>query len=104
MLVQIVLCNFQVFENIGHRCSVGVSSYQLIVGALIHHMQGYYGRSSARINVIESRQDILEGQMSLVLAKVDANIKTLSKLKTLLHRFMGSIKVADISSPQSLNL
>jgi hypothetical protein len=33
------------------------------------------------------------------LAKVDANIETLSKLKILLHMFMGSVKVADIGSP-----
>jgi hypothetical protein len=37
--------------------------------------------------------------MSSVLAKVDANTETLSELKTLLHRFKGSIKVADIGSP-----
>jgi hypothetical protein len=37
--------------------------------------------------------------MSSVLAKVDANTETLSELKTLLHRFMGSVKVADIGSP-----
>jgi hypothetical protein len=41
----------------------------------------------------------LDGQMSSVLAKVDANIETLSELKTLFHRFMGSVKVADIGSP-----
>jgi hypothetical protein len=37
--------------------------------------------------------------MSSVLAKIDANIETLSEMKTLLHRFMDSVKVADIGSP-----
>jgi hypothetical protein len=41
----------------------------------------------------------LDGQMSSVLAKVDANTETLSELKTLLHRFMDSVKVVDIGSP-----
>jgi hypothetical protein len=99
MLVQIVLCSFRVLENIGHRCIVGVSSHQLTVGTLTQHMQGYSGRGAARVNAIESRQDILDGQMSSVLAKVDANIETLSELKILLQRFMGSVKVADIGSP-----
>jgi hypothetical protein len=99
MLVQIVLCSFRVLENTGHRCIVGVSSHQLTVGTLTQHMQGYSGRGVARVNAIESRQDILDGQMSSVLAKVDANTETLSELKTLLHRFMGSVKVADIGSP-----
>jgi hypothetical protein len=73
--------------------------YQLTIGTLMQHMQGYSDRGTARINAIESRQDILDGQMSLVFAKVDTNIETLSKLKTLLRRFMGSVKVADIGSP-----
>jgi hypothetical protein len=88
-----------VLENTGRRCIVGVSSHQLTVGTLTQHMQGYSGRGAARINTIESRQDILDGQMSSVLAKIDANTKTLSELKTLLHKFMGLIKVADIGSP-----
>jgi hypothetical protein len=97
--VQIVLCSFRVLENTGHRCIVGVSSHQLTVGTLTQHMQGYSSRGVARINAIESRQDILDGQISSVLAKVDANTDTLSELKTLLHKFMGSVKVADIGSP-----
>jgi hypothetical protein len=87
------------FENTNPRCIVGVFSHQLTVGTLTHDMQGYSSRGSARLNAIESRQDILDGKMSSVLAKVDANTKTFSELKTLLHRFMGSVKVADIGSP-----
>jgi hypothetical protein len=97
--VQIVLCSFRVLENTGHRCIVGVSSHQLTIDTLTQHMQGDSGRGATRINAIESRQDILDGQMSSVLAKVDANTETLSELKTLLHRFMGSVKVVDIGSP-----
>jgi hypothetical protein len=33
------------------------------------------------------------------LATVDANTETLSELKTLLHKFMGSVKASDIASP-----
>jgi hypothetical protein len=81
------------FENIGPRCIVGVSSLQLTVGTQTYDMQGYSGSGAARLNAI------LDGKMSSVLAKVDANTETLSELKTLLHRFMDSVKVADIGSP-----
>jgi hypothetical protein len=53
----------------------------------------------ARLNTIESRQNILDGKLSSVLAIVDANTETLSELKTLLHKFMGSVKASDIASP-----
>jgi hypothetical protein len=38
-------------------------------------------------------------KLSSVLATVDANTETLSKLKTLLHKFMGSVKASNIASP-----
>jgi hypothetical protein len=53
----------------------------------------------ARINAIENWQNILDGNMSSVLATVDANTKTLSELKTLLHKFMGFVKASDVASP-----
>jgi hypothetical protein len=83
------------FENIGPRCIVGVSSLQLTVGTQTYDMQGYSGRGAARLNAIESWQDILDGKMSSVLAKVDANTETLSELKTLLQT---------LAAPQSPNL
>jgi hypothetical protein len=46
----------------------------------------------------------LDGKLSLVLVTVDANTETLSKLKTLLHKFMGSMKASDIASPSESKL
>jgi hypothetical protein len=65
----------------------------------MHHLQGFFGRATARLNAIESWQNILHEKLSLVLATVDANIETLSELKTLLHKFMGYVKASDIASP-----
>jgi hypothetical protein len=53
----------------------------------------------ARLNGIESWQNILDGKLSSVLATADANTETLSELKTLLHKFMDSVKASDIASP-----
>jgi hypothetical protein len=65
----------------------------------MHHLQAFSGRATARLNAIESRQNILDGKLSSVLATVDANTETLSELKTLLHKFMGYVKASDIASP-----
>jgi hypothetical protein len=43
----------------------------------------------------------LDGQMSSVLAKVDANTETLSELKTLLHRFMDPSKSKSVVEQHS---
>jgi hypothetical protein len=50
------------------------------------------------MTAIESRQDVLDGKMSLVLATVDANTVTLSKLKSMLAKFMGNPKAVDNDS------
>jgi hypothetical protein len=47
------------------------------------------------MTAIESRQDVLDGKISLVLAIVDANTETLSELKSILAKFMGNPKVLD---------
>jgi hypothetical protein len=65
----------------------------------MHHLQGFSGRATARLNAIESRQNILHGKLSSVLATVNANTETFSELKTLLYKFMGSVKASDIASP-----
>jgi hypothetical protein len=65
----------------------------------MHHLQCFSSRATARLNAIESRQNILDRKLSSVLATVDANTKTLSELKTLLPKFMGSMKALDIVSP-----
>ena len=65
----------------------------------MHHLQGFSGRATVRLNAIESWQSILDWKLSSILATVDANTETLSGLKTLLHNFMGFVKVLDIVSP-----
>jgi hypothetical protein len=41
----------------------------------------------------------MDGKLSSVLATIDANTETLLELKTLLYKFMGSVKASDIVSP-----
>lgn len=50
------------------------------------------------MTTIESRQNILDGKMSSVLATVDANTATLSELKSMLVKFMGNPKAVDNGS------
>jgi hypothetical protein len=81
------------------RGIVSVCRHPVTVGTIIHHMQGFSGRATARLKAIESRQNILYGKLSSVLAIIDVNTENLSELKTLLHKFMGSMKASDIASP-----
>jgi hypothetical protein len=81
------------------RGIVSVCRHPVTVGTIMHHLQGFSGRATARLNTIESWKNILDGKLSSILAIVDANTETLSELKTLLHNFMGSVKVSDIASP-----
>jgi hypothetical protein len=78
---------------------VSVCRHPITIGTIMHHLQAFSGRATARLNAIESRQNILDGKLSSVLATVDANTETLSELKTLLHKFMGYVKASDIASP-----
>jgi hypothetical protein len=50
------------------------------------------------MTTIESHQDVLDGKISSVLTIVDANTETLSKLKSMLAKFMGNPKVPDNGS------
>jgi hypothetical protein len=86
------------------RSIVSVCRHPITIGTIMHHLQGFSGRAMARLNAIESRQNILDGKLSSVLATVDANTETLSELKTLLHNFMGSVKASDIASPSESKL
>jgi hypothetical protein len=70
----------------------------------MHNLQGFSGRATARLNAIESWQNILDGKLSSVLATIDANTGTLSELKTLLYKFMDSMKASDITSPSESKL
>jgi hypothetical protein len=81
------------------RGIVSVCRHPITIGTIMHHLQGSFGRATARLNAIERRQNILDRKLSSVLATVDANTETLSELKTLLHNFMGSVKASDIASP-----
>jgi hypothetical protein len=65
----------------------------------MHHLQGFSSRATARLNAIESWQNILDRKLSSTLATVDTNTETLSESKTLLHKFMGSVKASNIASP-----
>jgi hypothetical protein len=99
IVVLIVLCCFTYLNEMFSRGIVSVCRHPVTVGTIMHHLQGFSGRAMARLNGIESRQNILDGKLSSVLATVDANTETLSELKTLLHKFMGSVKASDIASP-----
>jgi hypothetical protein len=81
------------------RDIISVCRHPVTIGTIMHHLQGFSGRTTARLNTIESRQNILDGKLSSVLVTVDANTETLSELKTLLHKLMGSVKASDIASP-----
>jgi hypothetical protein len=81
------------------RGIVSVCRHPITVGTIMHHLQGFFGRATARLNAIESRQNILHGKLSSVLATVDTNTEIPSELKTLLHKFMGFVKASDIVSP-----
>jgi hypothetical protein len=78
------------------RGIVSVCRHPITVGTI---MQGFSGRATVRLNAIESRQNIMDGKVSSVLTTIDANTETLSELKTLLHKFIGSMKASDIASP-----
>jgi hypothetical protein len=78
---------------------VSVCRHPITIGTIMHHLQGFSSRATTRLNAIESRQNILDGKLSSILATIDANTETLSELKTLLHKFMGSVKASDIASP-----
>jgi hypothetical protein len=99
IVVLIVLCCFTYLNEMFSRGIVSVCRHPVTVGTIMHHLQGFSGRITARLNAIESRQNILHGKLSLILATIDTNTETLSELKTLLHKFMGSVKASDIASP-----
>jgi hypothetical protein len=99
IVVLIVFCCFTYLNEMFSRGIVSVCRHPITVGTIMHYLQGFSGRATARLNGIESRQNILDGKLSSVLATVDANTETLSELKTLLHKFMGSVKASDIASP-----
>jgi hypothetical protein len=99
IVVLIVLYCFTYLNEMFSRGIVSICRHLVTVGTIMHHLQAYSGRATARLNAIESWQNILHGKLSLVLATVDANTETLSELKTLLHKFMGSMKASDIASP-----
>jgi hypothetical protein len=99
IVVLIVLCCFTYLNEMFSRGIVSICRHPVTVGTIMHHLQGFSGRAMTRLNVIESRQNILHGKLSSVLATVDAKTETLSELKTLLHKFMGSVKASDIVSP-----
>jgi hypothetical protein len=81
------------------RGIVSICRHPVTVGTIMHHLQGFFGRAMARLNTIESWQNIMDGKLSSVLVTVDANTEALSELKTLLHNFMDSMKASDIASP-----
>jgi hypothetical protein len=99
IVVLIVLCCFTYLNEMFSRGIVSVCRHPVTVGTIMHHLQGFSGRATTRLNAIESRQNILHEKLSSVLATVDANTETFSELKTLLYKFMGSVKVSDIVSP-----
>jgi hypothetical protein len=99
IVVLIVLYCFTYLNEMFSRDIVSVCRHPVTVGTIIHHLQGFSGRTTARLNAIESWQNIMDRKLSSVLAIVDANTETLSELKTLLYNFMGSVKVSDIASP-----
>jgi hypothetical protein len=99
IVVLIVLCCFTYVNEMFSRGIISVCRHPITIGTIMHHLQGFSGRATARLNAIESRQNILDGKLSSVLATIDANTETLSELKTLLHKFMGSMKASDIVSP-----
>jgi hypothetical protein len=99
IVVLIVFCCFTYLNEMFSRSIVSICRHPITVGTIMHHLQGFSGRATARLNAIESWQNIMDGKLSSVLATVDANTETLSELKTLLHKFMGSMKASDIVSP-----
>jgi hypothetical protein len=99
IVVLIVLCCFTYLNEMFSKGIVSVCRHPVTVGTIMHHLQGFFGRATVRLNVIESRQNILHEKLSSVLATIDANIETLSELKTLLHKFIDSVKASDIASP-----
>jgi hypothetical protein len=52
-----------------------------------------------RLKALESRQDVLENKISIVLVTVDANTETLSELKSIFAKFMCNIKESDGGNP-----
>jgi hypothetical protein len=99
IVVLIVLYCFTYLNEMFSRGIVSICRHPVTVGTIMHHLQGFSSRATTRLNAIESRQNILHGKLSSVLATVDANTEILSELKTLLHKFMGSVKASDIASP-----
>jgi hypothetical protein len=104
IVVLIVLYCFTYLNEMFSRGIVSVCRHLVTIGTIMHHLQGFSGRATVRLNAIESQQNILDGKLSLVLATLDANIETLSKLKTLLYSFIGSVKASDIASPSESKL
>jgi hypothetical protein len=100
----IVLFCFTYLNEMFSRGIVSVCRHPVTIGTIMHHLQGFSGRAMARLNAIESRQNILDGKLSSVLATIDTNTETLSELKTLLHKFMGFVKPSDIASPSESKL
>jgi hypothetical protein len=103
IVVLIVLCCFTYLNEMFSRGIVSVCRHPVTVGTIMHHLQAFSGMATARLNAIESQQNILHRKLSSVLAIVDTNTETLSELKTLLYKFMGSMKVSDIESPSESN-
>lgn len=99
IVMLILLCCFTYLNEMFSRGIVSICRHLVTVGTIMHHLQGFSSRATARLNTIENRQNIMDGKLSSVLTTVDANTETLSELKTLLHKFMGSVKASDIASP-----
>ena len=87
IVILIVLCCFTYLNEMFSRNIASVCRHLITIGALMHHLQGFFSRATTRLNTIESRQNILDGKLSSILAAVDLNTKTFSELKTLLHKF-----------------
>ena len=99
IVILIVLCCFTYLNEMFSRDIVSVCRHLVTVGTIMHHLQSLSSRATARLNTIESQQNIVDEKLSSILAIVDANTETLSELKTLLQKFMGSVKESNIASP-----
>ena len=62
-------------------------------------MQGLSGKDFSQVCAMESRQDALQKQMSIVLSTVHSHTETLSKLKSMFVKFMTVHKELDRGKP-----
>jgi hypothetical protein len=67
LVASIVLIVFYCFTYLNEMFSKGIVSvcrHPVTVGTIMHHLQGFSGRATARLNAIESQQNILDGKLS----------------------------------------